>query len=221
MRKIGIFLALLAFILFLFLGFQVAKLFTSPGENQSGNLASQDGAVQSNILLVHVDQLDQDDPALISLWVIFSYRADPASLTFMSIYPIGREGEADQAALFSLSTDKKISQAFLDRLQNQYNLTWNHVILIDDTGASYWSQIMTGNDFTQTIGGDLDATMQPEMTLISAFCGAVRERGAGTLANFEWNKIIPDHMRTDLPFDSVISEFDRIQQSGLCEVFGQ
>lgn len=221
MRKIGIFLALLAFILFLFLGFQVAKLFAAPGEIQSGDLPSQDEVAQSNILLVHVDQLDRENPALVSLWVIFSYRADPVSLTFLPIYPTGKEGETDQAALFSLSSDKKISPDFLERLQNQYNLQWSRLILIDDAGASYWSQFMTGTPFSQTISSDPRTLIQPETDLISAFCDSVRERGSGLLTSFEWNQIIPDHMRTDLPFDSVVSELDRIQKSGLCDVFGQ
>ncbi|TLN24196.1 hypothetical protein FDZ74_03105, partial [bacterium] len=79
MRKIGIFLALIAFLLFLFLGFQAANLFTAPGEEQSGNLTSTDEAAQSNILLLHIDHLDAEAPALVSMWVIFSYQVDPVS----------------------------------------------------------------------------------------------------------------------------------------------
>jgi hypothetical protein len=216
MRKTGIFLALIAFSIFLFLGFQVAKLFASPGEGQSGNLASEVETVQSNILIIHIDQIASDTPRLISMWVVFSYQADPVSLTFLPIYPTGKSGESDMAARFSLSEDKTISPGFLNQLQKDYNFQWDKIVLIDQEGVAYWSRIIQGSEFSQWMD---ENRLQPEINLVTNFCSAIRERGSDLLADLDWSQLIPDHMHTDLSFDQVMSGWDRIQNSGLCEVF--
>ncbi len=221
MRKIGIFLALLAFLIFVFLGFQVAKLFTQPGTEQSGNLASTEGAQQYNFLIVHVDQLDSDRPALVSVWVAFSYEADPASISFLPIYPTNRSGESDLAVRFSLSKDRNISPAFLEQLRKEYNLQWSHVVIIDQTGAAYWNRFLTGGDFAQDLESDSETLLKPETDLLGAFCVALRERGSGVLTGLEWNQVIPAHLQSDISLDQVIGDWDRIQKSGLCDVFGQ
>lgn len=221
MRKIGYFLALLAFLLFVFLGFQVAKLLPTPGAEQSGNLVSAADAQQYNFLIVHVDQLDSDNPALISVWVAFSYQADPASLSFLPIYPANREGEADLASHFSISKEKNIAPAFLEQLQKEYNLQWSHVVIIDQVGASYWTRFLSGVEFSQTFGSDNQTLLKPETELLSSFCGALKDRGSGVLTGLEWNQVIPAHLQSDISLDQVIGDWDRIQKSGLCDVFGQ
>ncbi len=218
MRKIGIFLALIAFLLFLFIGFQAANLFTASGEEQSGNLVSTEEAAQSNILVVHIDHLDAQVPTLVSLWVVFTYQVEPVSLTFLPIYPTGRSGETDLAARFSLSLDRTVSENFLAQVKKEYNIQWDHVVLIDQAGVTYWSRFLSGAEFSQEPGPDL---LRPEIQLITTFCGAIRDRGSSLLSGLDWGQISPDHLRTDLPFDQVMANWDRIQTSGLCDVYGQ
>ncbi|GEM_PF-3402002 len=221
MRKIGILLALLAFILFLFFGLQAAKLIVAPEDGQSGKLPSQETLSQSNILLVHVDRLDSNSPALVSLWMIFSYQAEPASLNFLPVFPTGKDVDSDLAGSFSISNERSISSAFLQQLEKEYQIQWHHVILLDNEGIEYWSKYLTDASFYQLAGSKSDVLLQPEKDLIGKFCADIRENGSQILAGLPWNQIIPDHMSTDLPFDAVFAELDRIQQSGLCEVFGQ
>lgn len=218
MRKTGFFLALIAFIVFLFLGFQVAKLFADPGEEQSGNLASEVDAVQSNTLFIHVDRLDAEYPRLVSMWVVFTYAADPVSMTFLPIYPTGKSGETDLAARFTLSDDLTVSPGFLEKLQEDYNFQWDHIVLIDGEGVAYWNRFIRGSEYFQPTEGDV---LQPEIDLITDFCASVRENGSGMLAGLDWSQLIPAHMRTDLAFDQVLSTWDRIRNSGKCEVFDQ
>lgn len=221
MRKIGIFLALLAFIFFVFLGFQVAKLFAIPGAEQSGNLASGEGALQYNYLIIHVDHLDHENPTLISMWGAFSYQADPASLSFLPLYPTGKSGEKDLVARFSLSKDRQVSASFIEKLQEEYDMEWNHVVIIDQEGVAYWTRFLTGGDFFQNTDSTGQTLLQPETDLLKAYCSSLRERGSGLLNGLEWNRLIPDHLNTDITLDQLISEWDRIQKSGLCDIFGQ
>lgn len=221
MRKIGFFLALLAFLIFLFLGFQVATLFISPGGEQSGNLTSTEESFQSNCLILHVDQLNGERPALTSIWVAFSYKADPASLSFLPLYPTGRTGEEQMAARFSLSSGDRISNAFLEQLQREYSLQWDHIVLIDQDGAAYWMRFLTGGEFNQPPDATGETLIKSESDLLAAFCEAVRGRGSAVLTGLDWSQISPDHLRTDIPFDRVMGDWDRIQKSGLCDVFGR
>ena len=221
MRKIGIFLALLAFLLCLFLGYQVSQLLTSPAEKQPGDLTSVTDSSQSNILLVHVDRLDAEEPKLISLWVAFSYQADPVSLSFLPLYPTGKTGESDLAARFSLSKEKDISASFLEALRKNYSFHWKYIVIIDQVGAGYWAGLLNGSEFAQPLDEGNDALLKPEIELIANFCGNLRERGSGVLAGFDWGQISPDHMHTNFPLDQVASDWDRIQKSGLCDVFSK
>ena len=217
MRKIGIFLALLAFLLFLFLGLQAARLFVAPGDGPSGNLSSPATSLQSNILLVHVNRLDGDNPALVSLWVVFSYQAEPPSLTFLPVYPTGKDRDGDLAALFSITPDGKISTTFLQRLEREFQVDWDHQVVIDDAGLDFWSQHLTGGDYTQSANGD--GLLQSEFNLYSKFCIDVRDNGSQLLSSADWNQVVPRHLSTDLPLDAGFAELDRIQRSGLCDVF--
>lgn len=218
MRKTGIFLALIAFAAFLFLGFQAADLFPSPEQEQSGDLASEVASVQSNTLLVHVDHLDAEYPSLVSMWVIFTYTADPVSMTFLPIYPTGRNGESDLAARFALSADLDITPGFLSQVQKDYSIQWDYIVLIDNEGIAYWNQFIRGNDYAQPAEGNI---LQPEVDLATDFCASIHENGSGMLVGLDWSQLIPAHMRTDLAFDQVLTTWDRVRNSGKCEVFGQ
>jgi len=219
MRKIGIVLALLAFLLFLFLGLQAAKLFVAPGDGQSGSLSSTESSVQSNILLVHVDRLDGNDPALISLWVIFSYQAEPPSLTFLPVFPTAKNRDGDLEESFSMAPDGKISAAFLQRLEKEFQVDWDHLVVIDDAGLDFWSQHLTGGEFSQQANGDGDGLLPSEINLFSKFCANVRGNGSQIASSLDWNQIVPVHLSADLPLDTGFAELDRIQQSDLCDVF--
>jgi len=221
MRKIGIFLALIGFLLCLFLGYQAAQLLTSPAEKQSGDLTSETDSLQSNILIVHIDSLKAEEPKLISLWVAFSYQADPASLTFLPLYPTGKAGESDLATRFALSKDKEISASFLESLRKTYSFNWKYLVLIDQEGANYWATLLNNREFSQPLDAGNEAVLKPEIDLIANLCGNLRERGSGLLDGIVWDQITPDHMRTNLPLDQLVADWDRIQKSGLCDVFSK
>lgn len=221
MRKIGIFLALIGFLLCLFLGYQAAQLLTSPAEKQSGDLASETDSSQSNILIVHIDHMDAEEPKLISLWVAFSYQADPASLTFLPLYPTGKAGESDLVTRFSLSKNKKISAGFLESLRKTYSFQWKYIVLIDQEGANYWAALLNNSEFSQPLDAGNEAVLKPEIDLIAILCGNLRERGSSLLDGIVWDQITPDHMRTNLPLDQVVADWARIQKSGLCDVFSK
>lgn len=219
MRKIGIVLALLAFLLFLFLGLQAAKLFVAPGDGQSGSLSSTESSVQSNILLVHVNRLDGNAPALVSLWVVFSYQAEPPSLTFLPVYPTGKDRDGDLAGLFSMTSERKISTAFLQRLEKEFQVDWDHLVVIDDAGLDFWSQQLTGGELSRSANGDGGGLLHSELNLLKKFCADVRGNGSKLANSLDWSQIAPDHLSADLPLDAGFKELDRIQQSGLCDVF--
>jgi hypothetical protein len=221
MRKIGIFLALIGFLLCLFLGYQAAQLLTSPAEKQSGDLTSETDSSQSNILIVHVDRLDADSPKLITLWVAFSYQADPASLTFLPLYPAAKAGENDLAGRFSLSKEKEISSSFLEALRKYYSFQWKFIVIIDQKGVEYWAGVLNAGEFAQSFEDGKDTLLKPEIDLLANFCGNLREHGSGVLDGLDWGQITPDHMRTNIPFDQLKDDWDRIQKSGLCDVFSQ
>lgn len=219
MRKIGIFLALLAFLLSLFLGLQAARLFVAPGDGQSSDSPSPEMSVQSNILLVHVNRLDGNDPALVSLWVVFSYQAEPPSLTFLPVYPTGKDRDGDLAGSFSMTPERKVSTAFLQRLEKEFQIDWNHLVVIDDVGLNLWSQQLAGGEFSRPADGDDDGLLHSELNLLIKFCADVRGNGSQQANSLDWSQIVPDHLIADLPLDAGFAELDRIQQSGLCDVF--
>ncbi len=221
MRKIGIFLALIGFLLCLFLGYQAAQLLTSPAEKKPGDLASETDSSQSNILIVHVDHLDAEEPKLISLWVAFSYQADPASLTFLPLYPSAKAGEPDLAERFSLSKDKEISASFLESLRKNYSFQWKFIVIIDQEGADYWAGALDAGEFVQPFEEGKEALLKPEIDLLAKFCGNLREHGSGILDGLDWGQISPEHMRTNIPLGQLRGDWDRIQKSGLCDVFSQ
>lgn len=218
MRKIGIFLALIGFLLCLFLGYQAAQLLTSPAEKEPGDFASVTDASQSNILIVHVNHLDAEEPLLISVWVAFSYQADPVSLTFLPLYPTGKTGELELAGRFSLSKEKEISASFLDLLRKDYSFQWKYFVLIDQEGADYWANLLNGSEFSQPLDAKNEAVLEPEINLIASFCSNLRERGSGILSGMDWGQISPDHFHTNLPLDQLINDWDRIQKLSLIHI---
>ena len=120
MRKLFIFIAAVVFLGCVFFGYKAAaNLFAERAGNQSNiNVTAQPSLVQSNFLLVLVNDLSADKPQLISLWGVLNYPSNPPQIVFVPLFPtVNAELNRQISSAFDLSNTNKISTRTLGKME--------------------------------------------------------------------------------------------------------
>jgi len=234
MKKKTALLVLPLFVLFVFLGFKIAD---SVFQNRNLPIIQVAGLEptaipqQQNFLVVHVDDLSAKKPGLISMWSILFYPSNPPHLMVM---PLSSQSETertnDVTKVFRITSDKHLTNLFLARMEQSFDLEFSGYFVVDDTSANLFFTWLTGSQPAGVETGVATENLSSwnhdlEASAWSQFCEI---NTAGSAASFfnniNWNQVLPDHFSTNLSFDTITLAIDQIKHAAsfpACEVFSQ
>lgn len=232
MKKSLVFLLLIVFFLCAGTGFVGAKKLARPlsrvvpTPTPQPETAAPAQSHQRNFLLIHIDDLNSPQPMLISLWMAFQTLYDSPSLTFKALYPNPLDSNAAMVtAVPVLAADGRPSAAFLEALSG-YQVKWNGYFLLDQQAVRALSAALGTETQAQVIDpariADLALSgLEAETLLLQGACHYLsnKELRAGKAPS--WKELIPAHFRTDLDFEEVMVNWDRLAGSALpphCEI---
>ncbi|HCS38211.1 MAG TPA: hypothetical protein DIW44_01335 [Anaerolineaceae bacterium] len=220
MKKIVIPVIIVVFGVCAFFGYKVASKFLSAKQSagaQGTEPIEIPLVIQSNYIFIHVNDLSLDKPELVSVWVGFVNESSPSQLMLLPIFPTYNTEIHDRInQKFSLNSEHKVNQRFINLLQSNYDLKINGYILTDDTGVSYSNQWITGIDSPITY---IAATTDTEKHAIllngqnswQQFCQLVNAGTANSyFSSINWGFLLPDHFSTNLDFESLTLLTDQI-----------
>ncbi len=230
MKKIFLFIAAVIFIAFIFFGFKAASnLFAERAEDQNNIITTpQLSLVQSNYLLVLVNDLTADQPQLISLWGVLNYPSNPPQLVFIPLYPTSStDTNREISSAFDLSNTKKIPARSIGKLEDALDLSFAGYFVSDNSGflrfADY-ANLDTLEIFSKPAESS-ESIISVENSINSFFTAVCElcESGASNsfFSKIEWSHLLPDHFSTDMSFEEMSLMIERINNSApltTCEV---
>lgn len=166
---------------------------------------------QMNLVVVHADNLNAPQPALISVWAVFITQTDSPSLVYKSLYPQASSGLANQ---FSFTSSGELSPTFLKALET-FQFPISAYVLLDDQSISPLLKWLTNEEhaLTPAVGAVSDQaalTLAEEKDLLEDVCGKLSLPAAQRGPQPAWKSQIPDHLRTSLSFEDAAVYWDRV-----------
>lgn len=179
---------------------------------------------QTNLVFVHVDDLQSPRPALRSLWGFFISLQDPVNVVITPLLPFANQDvQLKLLRSFRLHGNGTLDARFVENVRAEFKLTFSEYIIVDDTGMSQtarWIGEQTGVAFDYSLS---DASVLPdaEGAFFTSLC-AIVEDPPSEGERFIWSEILPDHAFTNLSFQNAIQIWTTItdsEKSPRCEVF--
>jgi len=140
-------------------------------------------ANQLNLILVRVDDLTQNDPALVSVWGVFVSRSEFSSMILKQIYPDIASATAIQLkTAFSLDSQKKLSQKFLSAI-NDLDLPAANTVLVDQHSLGLWTSSLVGKPVSLSPLGPMDLNhigviQKADRDHFKSICAALNSKSA-------------------------------------------
>jgi hypothetical protein len=201
------------------------------------SLAPTEHSNQQNFLIIHVDDLTGSHPRLVSVWVgLITFFEDQPFIHMKLLYPDPNSPYLREAIknAFILDEQGKPSQAFTVEIQ-RFNIPWNGYILVDDVGASELigalqlappsNPAVPTPEFLIPLSIDTpDASLALEPGWIQNLCLHLSQRNLNAPPFQKWSEVIPNHLRTDLTFDTLALTWERLTSSSrptLCKIIHQ
>jgi hypothetical protein len=211
MKKVGILLILIClFTVCLVAGFKITNLFfpnpASPTRNNDPNTRQQ------NLILIHVSDLKNPKPDLVSVWVLFLYYSDTTpNMIFSPVYPgrLPSQQILDFKDQFSLLPDGSVGPQFKKLLQNHLNIAVDGYLVLDDYAASVFFNKFLANPPSPE---PYIVLSTDESKVVNSLCALVKTE-EGRHVSLPWNEVLPDHFRTDLNFSSFMANWIRLTQA--------
>jgi len=230
MRKLFLFIAAVVFIGCVYFGFKAAsKLFAENAENQNNIIeTSQKSPVQSNYLLVLVNDLTADKPQLISLWGVLNYPSNPPQVVFLPLSPTAStETNREISLAFDLANKKKIPARSIGKLEDVVDLAFDGYFVTDNAGLlrfAAYANLETLEIYNMPAESS-ESIISMENSINSFFtavCGFFKTGASNSFfSKIEWSQLLPDRFSTDLSFEELMLMIDRIHNSAsltTCEV---
>jgi hypothetical protein len=222
-NKLVIVLIILIFGVFAYLGFKTAAKILQ-GNNQYATTdqttVETDTVVQQNFLLIHLNDLTQKKPELISVWVGFVYPSDPPQLMFIPLFPSYDEViHSSLLKKFSLNTDKTVSDRFISQISKSYDIQTSGYILTDDVGITYSNLWLTGQNapVTSTPAMSDAEKLTLRMSGQSAYESFCQVISSGSSKSYfsavDWTLLLPSHFSTNIPFETIALITDKLARA--------
>lgn len=234
MKKKTALLVLPLFVLFVFLGFEIADSIFQNRSLPTIQVAGLEPTAipqQQNFLVVHVDDLSAKKPAMVSAWSVLFYPANPPHLMVMPLTSQSlTERTKDITKAFRITSDKRLTNLFISRMEQSYDLDFSGYFVVDDTSANLFFTWLTGSQPAGVEPGVATENLSSwnydlEISAWSQFCEINTSGSAASFFNsINWNQVLPNHFSTDLSFDTITLAIDQIRHAAAfpaCEVFSQ
>jgi hypothetical protein len=183
---------------------------------------------QRNLLIIHVDNLENDHPRLISVWSMFTITSEQTFITLKPLYPatVPDPALSELTSTFKLNAKKHPSSKFLKAL-HAFHLTWDGYLIIDDQGMLAMHQWLAGSVGASSIAQPLDnpeLLIQQEVTLLNGICRGLSRAGSWPHKSTEWQSISPRHFITNLKMNNLMTHWHNLNQASqtpVCNVFSR
>ncbi len=222
----GLILVIIIFLICAVIGFQVANsLDKSPIAGQENAAVTNDGTQvqQHNLIVVHVDRLDSQEPRLLSVWFVSLFFVDgsPPVLTIAPIYPARSEERSRSIEnAFSLESNGDPSSGFWKVIRSM-RFKWEAFLLVDDFAVQKVMEWTNGpGDYPPVLENAQNDPETSQQVLIQTCqsVGGIANRGA---APFEWKDLAPAHLRSNLRMELALIYWNNLTTSELpinCDV---
>jgi hypothetical protein len=169
---------------------------------------------QENLLVILVNDLNASPPILESIWMVYIYRGNQPSLVFLPIYSLkAKKSNPDLQDGFQYGMFGKISSKFWNSLAEDYQIRWDHYLIIDNVGLSSFYEQLTGKkppkalkqEIVEAKPADYNAIAQK---VIKAFCGKLKNGVNRESQNVDWTRI-ESNLKTNTKFEIIASEWTR------------
>jgi hypothetical protein len=229
--RIAITIAIVFFTAFTVLGFFIARGYgrSLSVTKAASSFPSPDPASQFNVLVIHVDDLQQPDPQLVSVWIIMAAHYDSPYLSFKSLYPdpLSLRPPVPLQVLFSLDEQGIPSEAFMKWI-NDFRINMSGYVILDNSAFEQVGGWLTGEQMEwQNIlprnKGQFQKVFLQEGKLFETICTNISVETMDNRQPLRWSELIPNHFRTDMSFESMAVNWDKIAsaaQQPHCEVVG-
>lgn len=202
MKKIGILLILLMFLICTVVGFKAAETYYRLQPTPTATVERKEDQLQQTLFLLHVDQLKAQKPALQSVWALFLYYSSKPSMTFVPLYQ--REtglGRSLPLRAFSISREGDVSEAFLQTLQSHFDLNTTEFVVLDDQALRSFGRVFT----VQQPQGQEAVTS--EQAAVTSMCSFLQTAAAQNGVDLPWKEVLPNHFRTNVRFDLFLANW--------------
>ncbi|HTX78106.1 MAG TPA: hypothetical protein VMC62_00485 [Longilinea sp.] len=229
MNKTVIALILIAFVLCCVVGFFAASAVNpenKPGQKTpivAGNIPQQ-----TTLLLVHVNDISEANPTLITIWALFYYPGDNPSLMFQQVYPSSQASvDATIQSQMTLSAKGDVASQFFGSLQDQYRFSWNNYVVVDQQSMQNLTGWLPGMDstafLTTPLGrDDLLQAASNDQDYLKQLCSKLSDPQARDNLIVPWDQVLQEHLLTDLgasAFSTVWSHLIANPAPATCNVF--
>jgi hypothetical protein len=224
---------LILFILCLIVGYCSANKFFPQKTSTAQATKTQVSNLHSNLIIINVDNLKNNAPTLLSVWGIFLdiSKDKVMGMAFKPLYPITTSDELNQEFKdrFSLDSNSAPSPEFLQDLAKTYNFPWDNYLVVDNNAIMVLSDWITGipYSFEPTAAANKEEAkilIDQQQTLLLDVCQSLNAENLQQKPKFNWQKLLPKHIITDLPNSNFIDNWNQIitsQKPSQCQILNE
>ena len=152
---------------------------------------------QQKTLVVLVDDLKSSNPAVESIWMVYSYPDSQPALVFLPVYSLrDQSAHPEIQAEFKFGLFGKLASEFRDSLQETYNLHWDNYLILDNQMFAQIAKLITGKKAPKLLSqapnpekpADYQATV---IKYIKAYCSLLKSGKSEPAYNEVWMEISP------------------------------
>jgi hypothetical protein len=224
---------LILFILCLIVGYCSANQFLPDKISSTHATQTRVSNLHVNLIIIHVDDLKDNTPTLIAVWGIFLDVSNDKVMTmaFKPLYPIPTSDDLNQEFKdrFSLDSMNVPSPEFLQDLAKIYNFPWDNYLVIDNNAVLVLSDWITGIPYSLQPSAaaskeESQTLIDEQQTLLLDICQSLNAENLQQKPKFNWQKLIPKHIITNLSNLSFMDNWNKIISSikpSQCEILNE
>lgn len=187
---------------------------------------------QINVLVIHVDDLNLNNPEIISIWGWFIKPDDQPIMTFKLLYISDASYKNDKILTRNikksiLDSNDNLSNKFIKAI-NKYNFTWHDYLIFDQYGYnSIYGWLSDSSDNNKTIvfqefdNNNSSISTSAEIENFNLLCATIEGQSQLSENTPDWQSIIPRHIHTNISLERIFSIQDILEDKSripICEI---
>jgi len=195
-KFLRILVVILLFMMCLLIGAKLANISLEGDQSTFKQPGAQEN-LQHRLLVFVVDELNDNNPNLISVWSVIIYYQDAKGIMFIPLTDNTMEDFREYKRSFLLKENKFPQDKSLKFFNTKFKTRWDATIVLDDYAKKY---LIGWLNQTSEINNTFEYL---EIDIIDQLCTTLTSRQENLLKSPDWNLIIPAHFTTDLTFENM------------------
>lgn len=227
MKKFFLAAAVIIFIGFAWFGFKAASsLFTPRAQNPVSEMGTDETQpVQSNSLLILVNDLTADSPQLIAMWAVLNYPSTPPQLYFLPLMPsMDTNLNQEIASTMKLNRSNRLTRSSLTAMEKILDLKFDNYFIADNAALlrfAGYAKLETMEIFNSP--AESAESIKSLQKNIHSFFEAYCRTGASGASNsffsqIEWDQLQPDHFSTSLSIEALSAIIETVNNAPALEI---